>query len=56
MTERNIRNVEEVLTLLDGLFARDADRWTEDGGADWWDGFYADWPGSRPLPPRSAAA
>lgn len=39
--ERGIRSVEDVLALLDGLFAPEADRWTA-GGADWWDGFYAD--------------
>ncbi|MFD8012009.1 class I SAM-dependent methyltransferase [Streptomyces sp. NPDC058955] len=46
-TDRNIRTVEDVLTLLDGLFAPGADRWTE-GGAEWWDGFYAD--RERPVP------
>ncbi|MDQ1045080.1 class I SAM-dependent methyltransferase [Streptomyces sp. V4I2] len=45
--DRNIRSVNDVLRLLDGLFAPDADRWT-DRGASWWDGFYAD--GSRPVP------
>ena len=44
---RDIRTVEDVLTLLDGLFAPAADRWTE-GGADWWDGFYAD--RDKPVP------
>ncbi len=39
--DRHIRTVEDVLTLLDGLFAPEADRWTE-GGASWWDSFYAD--------------
>jgi len=39
--ERDIRSVEDVLTLLDGLFAPDADRWTA-GAGDWWDAFYAD--------------
>ncbi|MGZ9929062.1 class I SAM-dependent methyltransferase [Streptomyces sp. NC-S4] len=39
--DRNIRTVEDVLKLLDGLFAPEADRWTDDG-ASWWDGFYAD--------------
>lgn len=38
---RSIRTVDDVLTLLDGLFAPEADRWTAKG-ADWWDGFYAD--------------
>ncbi|MEV4329074.1 class I SAM-dependent methyltransferase [Streptomyces sp. NPDC049597] len=41
ITHRNIRTVDDVLQLLDGLFAPEADRWTS-GGADWWDGFYAD--------------
>lgn len=45
--DRNIRTVDDVLALLDGLFAPEADRWTE-RGADWWDGFYAD--RSRPVP------
>lgn len=45
--DRNIRTVEDVLTLLDGLFAPEADRWTE-GGSTWWDGFYAD--RSKPVP------
>ncbi|MEV6840609.1 class I SAM-dependent methyltransferase [Streptomyces sp. NPDC051133] len=44
---RNIRTVEDVLRLLDGLFAPGADRWT-DGAAAWWDGFYAD--RSRQVP------
>ncbi|MEV5434502.1 class I SAM-dependent methyltransferase [Streptomyces sp. NPDC052682] len=45
--DRNIRTVEDVLRLLDGLFAPQADRWT-DRGADWWDAFYAD--RSREVP------
>ncbi|GAA0359071.1 hypothetical protein GCM10010319_40580 [Streptomyces blastmyceticus] len=45
--DRNIRTVDDVLKLLDGLFAPDADRWTADG-ADWWDGFYTD--RSKPVP------
>ncbi|MEU1278893.1 class I SAM-dependent methyltransferase [Streptomyces sp. NPDC005805] len=44
---RGIRTVEDVLTLLDGLFAPAADRWGE-RGTDWWDGFYAD--RDRPVP------
>ncbi|SED37636.1 Methyltransferase domain-containing protein [Streptomyces sp. 3213] len=44
---RDIRTVDDVLRLLDGLFAREADRWTA-GGAAWWDGFYAD--RSKPVP------
>lgn len=39
--DRNIRTVDDVLKLMDGLFAPEADRWTS-GGADWWDGFYND--------------
>jgi SAM-dependent methyltransferase len=39
--DRNIRTIDDVLTLLDGMFAPDADRWTA-GGADWWDSFYTD--------------
>ncbi|QDQ10053.1 class I SAM-dependent methyltransferase [Streptomyces spectabilis] len=46
-TERNIRSVEDVLKLMDGLFAPEADRWTA-GAADWWDGFYTD--RSKPVP------
>lgn len=45
--DRNIRTVEDVLKLLDGLFAPGADRWTH-GASDWWDSFYAD--RSRPVP------
>ncbi|MFB7457918.1 class I SAM-dependent methyltransferase [Streptomyces sp. NPDC056188] len=45
--ERDVRTVEDVLELLDGLFAPDADRWTGDA-AGWWDGFYAD--RNRPVP------
>jgi SAM-dependent methyltransferase len=45
--DRNIRTVEDVLKLLDGLFVPEADRWTT-GAADWWDGFYTD--RSRPVP------
>ncbi|MEU4684342.1 class I SAM-dependent methyltransferase [Streptomyces xinghaiensis] len=45
--DRNIRTVDDVLKLLDGLFAPEADRWTA-GGASWWDGFYAD--RSHPVP------
>ncbi|MEU1677352.1 class I SAM-dependent methyltransferase [Streptomyces roseifaciens] len=45
--DRNIRTVDDVLRLLDGLFAPEADRWTA-GAASWWDGFYGD--RSRPVP------
>jgi SAM-dependent methyltransferase len=44
---RDIRTVDDVLRLLDGLFAPEADRWTS-GAASWWDGFYAD--RGRPVP------
>jgi SAM-dependent methyltransferase len=44
---RWVRTVDDVLSLLDGMFAPDADRWT-DGGAGWWDEFYGD--RSRPVP------
>ncbi|OIJ68683.1 SAM-dependent methyltransferase [Streptomyces mangrovisoli] len=43
-----MRTVDDVLRLLDGLFAPGADRWTRDAGASWWDGFYAD--RGRPVP------
>ncbi|MFB6634494.1 class I SAM-dependent methyltransferase [Streptomyces sp. NPDC056362] len=46
-THRDIRTIDDVLTLLDGLFPPGADRWTE-GGAAWWDGFYAD--RDKPVP------
>jgi SAM-dependent methyltransferase len=45
--DRTIRSVDDVLKLLDGLFAPDADRWTADAAA-WWDDFYAD--RERPVP------
>lgn len=38
---RTVRTVEDVMAMLDGLFAPGADRWSG-GGADWWDAFYAD--------------
>ncbi|MEU8528594.1 MULTISPECIES: class I SAM-dependent methyltransferase [Streptomyces] len=44
---RNIRTVDDVLRLMDDLFAPEADRWTADG-AGWWDGFYTD--RSKPVP------
>lgn len=46
--DRSIRTVEDVLRLLDGLFAPEADRWTADSGSQWWDGFYAD--RDKPVP------
>ncbi|MFF7456665.1 SAM-dependent methyltransferase [Kitasatospora sp. NPDC008115] len=45
---RSIRSTDDVLALLDGLFAPGADRWT-DRAADWWDGFYADRDSGRPF-------
>lgn len=45
--DRHLRTLDDVLTLLDGLFAPEADRWTADA-ASWWDGFYAD--RSKPVP------
>ncbi|NUS15903.1 MAG: class I SAM-dependent methyltransferase [Streptomyces sp.] len=45
--DRTVRTVEDVLALLDGLFAGGGERATGDGAA-FWDGFYAD--RSRPVP------
>ncbi|MEU4097672.1 class I SAM-dependent methyltransferase [Streptomyces sp. NPDC026673] len=45
--DRGIRGVDDVLRLMDELFAPGADRWTA-GAAGWWDDFYAD--RSRPVP------
>jgi SAM-dependent methyltransferase len=45
--DRNIRTVDDVMTMLDGMFAPEADRWTADA-ARWWDRFYAD--RARPVP------
>ena len=45
--DRNIRTIDDVLKLLDGMYAPGADRWTT-GGASWWDEFYAD--RSRQVP------
>ncbi|MFD4032180.1 class I SAM-dependent methyltransferase [Streptomyces sp. NPDC058637] len=45
--DRNIRSVDDVLKLMDSLFAPEADRWTGEAGA-WWDSFYAD--RSKPVP------
>ena len=46
--DRTVRTVEDVMTLLDGLFAREDGRWTTGDGADFWERFYAD--RSRPVP------
>jgi hypothetical protein len=40
--DRNIRTVDDVLRLLDGLFAPEADRWTANADSCWWDSFYAE--------------
>ncbi|TWP48021.1 class I SAM-dependent methyltransferase [Lentzea tibetensis] len=45
--DRHVRDVDDVMRLLDDLFAR-ADRWTDGEGSSWWDGFYAD--RSREVP------
>ncbi|RMI13500.1 class I SAM-dependent methyltransferase [Cellulomonas triticagri] len=45
---RSVHTVTDVLALLDHLFAERADRWSDRGGADFWDGFYAD--RDRPVP------
>lgn len=37
-----MRTADDALDLLDHLFDQAADRWSERGGAAWWDGFYAD--------------
>jgi SAM-dependent methyltransferase len=39
---RSVQTIDDVLALLDRLFDERADRWTADGGAAWWDRFYAD--------------
>ncbi|MGW1201591.1 class I SAM-dependent methyltransferase [Streptomyces cyaneofuscatus] len=44
---RNMRTTDDVLTLLDDLFAPEAHRWTVDA-ASWWDGFYED--RAKPVP------
>nr|WSS61936.1 class I SAM-dependent methyltransferase [Streptomyces sp. NBC_01177] len=46
--DRNVRSVDDVLKLMDDLFAPKADRWTSGAGGDWWDGFYED--RSKPVP------
>jgi SAM-dependent methyltransferase len=45
--ERTIRTMDDVMALLDALFAPEADRWTAEASR-WWDAFYAD--RSRPVP------
>lgn len=39
---RSVTSVEDVLALMDRLFAERADTWTTGGGAAFWDRFYAD--------------
>lgn len=46
-SRRSVRSADDLLTMLDGLFAAGGDRWTPQGSA-WWDGFYAD--RDRPVP------
>ncbi|MEL5960843.1 class I SAM-dependent methyltransferase [Streptomyces sp. CLV115] len=46
--DRNICTTDDVLRLMDGLFAQDGDRWTA-GAGSWWDGFYADRERSVPF-------
>ncbi|SEH01488.1 Methyltransferase domain-containing protein [Nonomuraea solani] len=45
--KRTIRTIDDVMELLDGMFATEADRWTGNAST-WWDGFYAD--RSKPVP------
>jgi len=56
---RSIQTVQDLLEMLDGMFAPEADRWT-DRGAHWWDRFYADRgkgvPFFRPVPDESLVA
>ena len=55
-----VQTVEDLLEMLDGMFAPEADRWTDRGGADFWDRFYADRdrgvPFFRPVPDESLVA
>lgn len=44
---RKIRSVEDLLSMLDRVFAPDADRWTQ-GASAWWDQFYSD--RAKPVP------
>ena len=57
---RSVQTVEDLLAMLDGMFAPEADRWTEGGGAGWWDRFYGDRekgvPFFRPVPDESLVA
>lgn len=39
---RFVHSVDDAMALLDLLFDDAADRWTERGGTDFWDRFYAD--------------
>lgn len=45
--KRTIRTTDDVMDLLDRLFAPEADRWTGNA-ATWWDHFYAD--RAKPVP------
>ncbi|MFI2751994.1 class I SAM-dependent methyltransferase [Cellulomonas sp. P22] len=46
---RSVQTVDDVMELLDLLFAEQADRWTDRGGAAWWDTFYTDRDRSVPF-------
>ncbi|WP_329323424.1 MULTISPECIES: class I SAM-dependent methyltransferase [unclassified Streptomyces] len=46
--DRTVRTVEDVLTLLDGLFAGQDGPWATGDGVGFWDRFYAD--RSKPVP------
>ncbi|MEU9890589.1 methyltransferase domain-containing protein [Sphaerisporangium sp. NPDC051011] len=46
-TNRSIRSVDDVMDLMDRLFASDGDRWTANAST-WWDDFYTD--RSKPVP------
>ncbi|HEY0216885.1 MAG TPA: class I SAM-dependent methyltransferase [Cellulomonas sp.] len=41
-TGRSVHCVDDVLALLDTLFSERLDRWSDRGGADFWDAFYTD--------------
>lgn len=45
---RRMRSVEDLLNLMDGLFARESVRSTSGSGSSWWNSFYAD--RTRPVP------
>jgi hypothetical protein len=41
-TGRSVHTTQDVLALMDALFAARADWWSDRGGADFWDACYAD--------------